>query len=180
MMQLPRNFDIHTVLSGTSIALLHNTQTGKLICKDLVTGKASDQMEIERYILGDSDFSVSRGAAKIVFRTGVTEGENLRHVLSDILSVWHAWLTNRSDFMLRVYEISHRDGAPVLRQLWTRSIPVVNSETDYDVFVDGDVVGLVHAMENVRLQAWNMETQASVDFTFGGVSNLMFAVAVVF
>jgi hypothetical protein len=84
MMQLPRNFDLHTVLSGTSIALLHNTQTGKLMCKDLVTGNVSAQMETECYILRDSDFSVSRGAAKIVFRRGATEEENLKHVLSKL------------------------------------------------------------------------------------------------
>jgi hypothetical protein len=63
------------------------------MCKDMLTGKVSAQIEAERHILAKSDFSVSRDAATIVFQTSATGEGSLRHAATKKPVGMHTELT---------------------------------------------------------------------------------------
>jgi hypothetical protein len=178
-MRLPSEFSLLGVVSGTDVALLHSIQTGKLMCINLMTGGVSHQMQGNFWILSQSDFDydTSRDLATVEFRMSDVEVlEHPRHVVFDLTRMYYMSTNARCRvFRIQVYEISCREEAPGLHQLWNETVEAGIEEADFDILTDGNILALIRTDDKLHVRAWNLHTQIAVEYPLEAVRMFLYA-----
>jgi hypothetical protein len=106
----------------------------------------------------------------------IEELEHPRHVAFDLIHVDYMSTNARCRvFIIQVYDISCREEAPRLHQLWNEVVEAGIGEADFNILTNGNILALIRTHDKLHVRAWNLHTQIAAEFPLEAVRILLYA-----